>query len=155
MNRKVWPWAIALAVFAADRITKELAPGIPAEGQTLIPGVLGLRYTENSGIAFSMLSGVPWLPGLLSLAVMIAAFLYLRKRKLHCLTLAGLMMMFGGAAGNMLDRFIRGYVPDMIEFLFVKFAVFNVADVCICAGAALAMLSLIAVELRGRRAHGK
>ena len=143
MNRKVWPWAIALAVFAADRITKELAPRIPAEGQVLIPGVLGLRYAENTGIAFSMLSGVPWLPGLLSLAVMTAAFLYLRKKKLHALTLAGLMIMLGGAAGNMLDRFVRGYVPDMIEFLFVKFAVFNIADACLCAGCALVIIRLL------------
>ena len=70
--KKIWPWGIAAAVFAADRVTKILAPRIPAEGQVLIPGVLGLRYAENKGIAFSLLSGMPWVPGLMSLAIRIA-----------------------------------------------------------------------------------
>ena len=57
MKRKVWPWLVAAAVLIADRITKILAPGIPEDGQVLVPGVVGLRYAENKGIAFSMLSG--------------------------------------------------------------------------------------------------
>ena len=143
MKRKVWPWMIAAAVLAADRATKVLAPGIPPEGQVLIPGVVGLRYAENKGIAFSMLSGQPWLLGLLSLAIITAAFLYLRKKAIRPAALAGLMLMLGGAAGNMIDRFVHGYVPDMIEFLFVRFAVFNVADACLCIGCAWLVLQCL------------
>ena len=68
-------WMIVLSVLAADRMTKELAAGIPAEGVTLIPGVLGLRYAENRGIAFSLLSGYPRLTGALSLALMLESHL--------------------------------------------------------------------------------
>lgn len=143
MKRKVWPWMIAAAVLAADRATKILAPGIPPEGQALIPGVVGLRYAENKGIAFSMLSGQPWLLGLLSLAIIAAAFLYLRKKAIRPAALAALMLMLGGAAGNMIDRFVHGYVPDMIEFLFVRFAVFNVADACLCIGCAWLVLQCL------------
>ena len=143
MKRKVWPWLVAAAVLVADRITKILAPGIPEDGQVLIPGVVGLRYAENKGIAFSMLSGRPWILGLASLAIIAAAFFFLRKKKLHPLSLTGLMLMLGGAAGNMIDRFVHGYVPDMIEFLFVRFAVFNVADACLCVGCALVMIRLL------------
>ncbi len=141
--KRAWPWLTALAVLALDRITKILAPGIPEDGQPLIPGVIGLRYAENKGIAFSMLSGQPWLTGLLSLAIIIAAFLLLRKKQLRPLPLTGLMMMLGGAAGNMIDRFVHGYVPDMIEFLFVNFAIFNVADACLCIGCALVIIHLL------------
>ena len=141
--KRAWPWLTALAVLALDRITKILAPGIPEDGQPLIPGVIGLRYAENKGIAFSMLSGQPWLTGLLSLAIIIAAFLLLRKKQLRPLPLTGLMMMLGGAAGNMIDRFVHGYVPDMIEFLFVNFAIFNVADACLCVGCALVIIHLL------------
>ena len=49
MKKKWLFWGIVIAVLIADRITKELAPGIPAEGITLIPGVIGLRYAENLG----------------------------------------------------------------------------------------------------------
>lgn len=141
--KRIWPWTLAAAVFAADRVTKMLAPGIPEGGQALIPGVIGLRYAENRGIAFSLLSGAPWALGILSLALIAGAFLYLRKKELHPVTLCGLMLMLGGAAGNMMDRFIHGYVPDMIEFLFVRFAVFNVADACLTVGCAVVMARLL------------
>ena len=140
--RKLWPWGIAAAVFIADRMTKILAPRIPEDGQALIPGVLGLRYAENRGIAFSLLSGMPWVLGLVSLVIIAAVFFFLRGKKLRAMTLAGLMMMLGGAAGNMLDRFIHGFVPDMIEVLFVQFAVFNVADMFLCIGCGLVILQL-------------
>ena len=143
MKRKTWPWAVAAAVFAADRITKALAKGIPEGGQVLIPGVVGLRYAENRGMAFSLLSGMPWVLGLLSLGIIAAAFLALRKKRLHPLATAGLMLMLGGAAGNMLDRFALGFVPDMIEFLFVEFAVFNVADTFLCIGCGLLIIALL------------
>ena len=74
-------WLIAAAVFAADRVTKILAAGIPAEGIPLIPGVVRLRYAENTGAAFSMLSGHPWLLGILSLIIIAGAFLFLHKNR--------------------------------------------------------------------------
>ena len=141
--KRIWPGILAAAVWTGDRITKILAPGIPEEGQVLIPGVVGLRYAENRGIAFSLLSGVPWLPGVLSLAAVVGGFLLLRKKKIHPLALTGLMMMLGGALGNMVDRFLLGYVPDMIEVLFMEFAIFNVADAFLCVGCALVILRLL------------
>ena len=136
-------WLIPAAVFAADRVTKILAGGIPPEGIPLIPGVIRLRYAENTGAAFSMLSGHPWLLGVLSLLIIAGAFLFLRKKNIPALAMTGLMMMLGGAAGNMADRFATGFVPDMIEVLFVRFAIFNVADSFLCIGCALTALSLL------------
>ena len=75
-------WLIPAAVFAADRVTKILAVGIPPEGIPLIPGVVRLRYAENTGAAFSMLSGHPWLLGVLSLLIIAGAFLFLRKKNI-------------------------------------------------------------------------
>ena len=136
-------WAAVIIVLVLDRITKELAGGIPAEGITLIPGLVGLRYAENKGIAFSLLSGAPRLMGLLSLALIAGGFLWLRKKEIAPFPLTGLALMAGGAAGNMLDRLIRGFVPDMIETLFISFPVFNVADSCLTVGCALVMISLL------------
>lgn len=81
--RKVWPWAVAAAVFIADRVTKILAPGIPENGVVLIPGVIGLRYAENRGIAFSLLSGAPWALGVVSLLIIAAAFFCLRGKNFN------------------------------------------------------------------------
>ena len=142
-RKKITFWLIVIAVLILDRITKELAPGIPAEGLKLIPGVIGLRYAENRGIAFSLLSGAPWALGVVSLLMIAAAFFCLRGKKLQPLALTGLMMMLGGAAGNMVDRFVHGFVPDMIEVLFVNFAIFNVADTFLCIGCGLVIISLL------------
>lgn len=143
MKKKVF-WIIVILALVVDRITKELAPGIPAEGITLIPGVIGLRYAENRGIAFSLLSGQPRILGALSLALIVGGFLWLRKKEIAPFPLTGLALMAGGAAGNMFDRLIRGYVPDMIEALFVNFPVFNAADSCLTVGCVLLMVSILA-----------
>ena len=133
----------AAAALILDRLTKELAPGIPPEGVALIPGVIGLRYAENTGIAFSLLSGLPRLTGILGLAIVIGGYVWLRNKEFAVLPLTGLALMAGGATGNMLDRLIRGFVPDMIETLFVNFPVFNVADSCLTVGCVLMMISLL------------
>ena len=142
-KKKLLFWIIVIAVLIVDRITKELAPGIPAEGIEIIPGVIGLRYAENKGAAFSMLSGAPRLLGVLSLALIVGGFVWLRKKKFAAFPLAGLALMAGGAAGNMFDRLIRGYVPDMIETLFITFPVFNAADSCLVIGCILLIISLL------------
>ena len=136
-------WIVAIAVLIADRITKELAPGLPDGGIPLIPGVIGLRYAENRGIAFSMLSGYPRLTGIISLGLIVGGFIWLRRKEIAAFPLTGLALMAGGAAGNMLDRLIRGCVPDMIETLFVNFPVFNIADSCLTVGCVLMMVSLL------------
>lgn len=140
MRRTFW---IAPAVFLADRGVKLLWKRIPAEGRTLIPGVLGLTPARNTGMAFSLFSGRSWLLGLVSLVLIAGALLFLRGKDLRGLTRVGLMMMLGGAAGNMVDRFFLGYVPDMFELLFVRFAVFNVADAFLVTGCALVMIDLL------------
>ncbi len=142
-RKKIIFWAVVALILAADRITKELAAGIPAEGITLLPGVLGLQYAENRGIAFSLLNGYPRVMGVFSLVLIIGGYIWLRKKELATFPLAGLALMAGGAAGNMLDRLIRGFVPDMIETLFVSFPVFNIADSCLTVGCALMMISLL------------
>ena len=94
-------------------------------------------------MAFSLLSGHPWLLGGLSLLILAAGFILLRKKEIPRLPFIGLMLMAGGAAGNMTDRFLRGYVTDMIEPLFVRFPVFNLADTAITVGCALTALWLV------------
>ena len=134
---------IAVAVFLADRIAKILSEKMLTGSVCLIPGVLGLRPARNTGMAFSLLSGHPVLLAILSLGIVAGAFGIFRKKKLNPLSRTGLMMMLGGAAGNLADRLLTGYVPDMIEFLFVRFAVFNIADACLVIGCGLTMWDLL------------
>jgi len=133
---------IALVVLLADQLTKLAARGLTAP-IPLIPGVVGLRYAENTGMAFSLLSGRPWLLGLLSGALILVGFLVLRRYRLGTLPIIAAMLMLGGAVGNMIDRLFTGYVVDMIEVLFIDFAIFNVADAALTVGCLLMAWSLI------------
>ena len=143
MKRKLAWLLLAAAVFAADRAVKLWALTLPDAGLVLIPGILQLRKTKNTGIAFSLLSGIPWLPAVLSIVVLAAAFWFLRKKQLATWPMTGLMLMLGGALGNLADRLLFGTVTDMIELLFVRFAVFNVADACLTVGCAVVIVSLL------------
>ena len=135
-------WWIAPAVLLLDQITKILAQRLPPEGWTLIQGVLGLRLMRNTGMAFSLLGGHPRLLGVVSLLLIVGTFFLLRKKQMSILTRVGLTMMLGGAAGNAADRLTLGYVTDMVEPLFVNFAVFNLADACLVTGCLLIAINL-------------
>ena len=65
----------------------------------------------------------------------------------------GMWMIVGGGLGNLYDRAVYGGVTDFIEPLFVRFAVFNVADIAIVCGAALTALAVIIDEKRKENAH--
>lgn len=139
MRKYTW---IAALVLAADQLSKLAARHLTA-AVAVIPGVLGLRYAENTGMAFSLLSGRPWLLGIFSGACMVLGALVLGRYRLGRPAAIAAMLMLGGAAGNMLDRLLFGYVVDMIELLFVQFAIFNVADSALTIGCVLMAWSLL------------
>ncbi len=138
--RKLW-WIAGLTVIV-DQLVKGLCLRLTAP-VTLVPGVLALTCTRNTGMAFSMFSGRAWALGVVSAVCILVGWLVLRRYMLGSWSRVGAMLMLGGAVGNMIDRFLRGYVVDMFEALFVEFAIFNVADAALTVGTALLAISLI------------
>jgi signal peptidase II len=146
-------FASAGTVWALDRVTKivaehTLAGHLPL---TLIPGVLDLRFTTNSGGAFSLGQRTPWIFIGASLAVS-AAIVATAFRHTSLPTSVALGSILGGALGNLTDRVIRGphlsgHVIDFVD-LHV-WPVFNVADSAIVIGAIMLAISSIAAERRG------
>ena len=144
---------IALVVLVLDQLSKLAAQRL-TQAVALVPGVLGLRYAENTGMAFGLLAGRPWLLGLLSGAVIIIGLAALRRYQLGRVANVAAMLMLGGAVGNMLDRLFRGYVIDMFEVLFMEFAVFNVADAALTLGCGLMIISLMLIPKDWSKKHG-
>ena len=62
-----------------------------------------------------------------------------------------IVLVLGGGIGNLIDRIAAGRVVDYINLLFMDFAIFNFADICVCVGMALWVLAVILEE---RRAAG-
>jgi signal peptidase II len=132
----------AAALVALDQYTKLAIRSTLELGEqlTLLPGVLGLTYVQNTGMAFSSLSGATWFLTLVSLAASIAVTVMLLRNHpfSHPFGKWTLALILAGAVGNLIDRALFGFVTDMFKTLFMNFAVFNVADICVvCGGIAM------------------
>ena len=134
-----------MAVFALDQAAKWLAQRGMTVGQRIpaLPGLLEWRLMHNDGMALGLLSG-HWLAGVVLpvLAVVIGA-LALRAYQPTGYKRVAAGLIAGGFAGNMLDRLVNGYVVDMIFFPWMPWYVCNVADVAICAGVGMLVISLL------------
>ncbi len=139
---------IATAVVFLDQVTKWLAV-VFLEGGPSVPFIswlLRFSYVENTGAAWGMF-GEPdqrWIFMTLSSVAIAAVVLYMfiGKPKSRWLTVA-LSFVVGGGIGNMIDRVLYGYVVDFLEFTFMKFPVFNVADSFVCVGAAMLLIYIL------------
>ena len=138
---------VVLILVAIDQLTKWWAAStFPLNGPDLALGLgFHFTYTRNTGAAFGILQGGTFLLGILSAVVSVAIFVYLLRhaRTMPRLQLAALTLILSGAIGNMIDRFLLGFVRDFIHFYVQGFnyPVFNVADMCVVGGAALLLLS--------------
>ena len=128
----------SVLIVILDQYTKHLTvSNIPLGG--VVPfwdGVFHFTHIHNTGMAFSMLEGGRWFFLVMTLAAFALMGVALKKRWInHPVGLWALASIAGGAIGNLIDRVLYGYVVDMIEVEFVRFAVFNVADCFVVCGA--------------------
>lgn len=140
-------YAILIAALVLlDQVVKHLVRTyIPlGGGMPFIPHVLELTYFQNTGAAFSLFSDHTWLLTIVSAVVAAAIAVVLLKRVIkHPFGVLSLSLVLAGAVGNLIDRFFFGFVTDMFQTLFIRFAVFNVADICVvCGGVAFVIYVL-------------
>ena len=150
--RALW---IILVVFliGADQITKSLIVNNLYEGQniTVIKGFFFLTHIQNQGAAFGMFSDLPdgwrelFLTSLGAVALTLVIYYSLRLRPWDWLGQVALHMIFAGAVGNLIDRFVQGSVTDFILFRFGgwSFPAFNIADSAIVTGVGLLLLDVL------------
>ena len=150
---------LAAALVAVDQVVKYLVrAGIPLHTAVdFLPG-LDLTYVQNTGAAFSLLEEHTWILTIVSLVVSVLLVVLLVKTVFpRPFAMAALSMVLAGAVGNLIDRTLRGFVVDMFQLLFMNFAVFNVADICVVVGgiAAAAYYLLLADKLEHKEVpHG-
>lgn len=143
-------WGLVAIVVVLDRITKVLAERALGAGEvaSLVGDTAQLRLVHNPGAAFGLNLGAysRWI--FMAIAIVAVLFLY-RMWKETALTerlrLYALGFVAGGAAGNLIDRFIspRGVV-DFIDVGIgvARWPTFNVADIAVSCGAVALALSL-------------
>lgn len=152
MTAKLISLVAAALLVVADQGIKAWATAqlMPVGVMAVLPGIVELRYVLNDGMAFSMLAGKQGiLIGVTSL-MLIGVLVWLLRGDMPLLERISWTLVLGGGIGNLIDRVLNGVVVDYINVLFMHFAVFNFADICVCCGVGLLILSIL---LDGR--HGK
>lgn len=146
------PIILAVILFIIDQATKYIALTKlkPLGSVIFIDGFMDFTFVENRGAAFGILNGRVWL--LLVIAaviciVIIAAMLKMPNTKEYKWLKWSLMLILAGAIGNVADRLFRGYVVDFFEFTFIKWPVFNMADIYVVIGTiVMAVLVLFVIK---------
>jgi signal peptidase II len=152
MKRHLY-FLFALVIFSLDRLSKVLVETyLPLhQSKKIVAGFLDLIHTRNTGVAFGFFanSNSPWIPYVLTLISAIALLLILlyslRHPTKNWKLQLGLMLVLGGAAGNLYDRLLYGYVIDFIEAYYRSYhwPTFNVADSSISIGIGLLLLETL------------
>jgi signal peptidase II len=149
-NRRIA--VLAVIIFALDQFTKWLVlRSLGAwDEKIVVTGFFKFVHWGNTGAAWSLFSGNNGALALVGLLALVALFLTRHHFDSHTLTgQIAFGLIFGGIAGNLVDRLIRHEVVDFIRFYMqtrgshggeIGFPAFNVADTAICTGVGLIFL---------------
>jgi signal peptidase II len=146
-------YSLAAIVFLLDRLTKWFIDTHVTFFDTykVIPGFFDIVRSQNRGVAFGIFndSTSEWRTTLLVIAslaaVVVVSVMLWNARRLDRLSMWGLALILGGAAGNVFDRIVSGRVTDFLLFYIrdYQWPAFNMADSAIVVGSALLMLDLL------------
>ena len=133
--------SFVLLIFLLDRISKIYVTYLDKEflGSKIFSSkYLNINLVWNDGVAFGLLSfDQESLYNLLTILIILIIFFILRMiLKSSGLYQFALIMILGGALGNVFDRILYKAVPDFIDFHVGNFHwfIFNIADIFITLG---------------------
>jgi signal peptidase II len=157
--RPLW-WGGAAAVVALDQLSKWLALAfLTGKGPVGILPCLNFTLVYNRGAAFGFLSQASgWQNAFFIVVALLASayVIYLLRRldRGNRWTAAGLVLILGGALGNLIDRLVHGHVLDFIDVYYGAWhwPAFNIADSAITIGAVLLIWDAVGASVRSRRA---
>ena len=145
-----WTW-LSVVMIILDQITKQLASASLnyAEPVAVMP-LFNLTLVHNTGAAFSFLAQAGgwqrWFFAVIAVVVSAGILFWLKKlgqdKRWEAL---GLVLVLGGAVGNLIDRVVYGYVVDFLDFYYGAYhwPAFNVADISIFIGAAILIIDAL------------
>ena len=142
-----------LVIVIGDQVTKIIVDHTLSLGASyaIIDNFFYFTYAHNTGAAWGMLAGKISLFLIVSIIAAVGIIYYfIKSESYQKLTRFGLVLVFGGLIGNLIDRLAFGYVRDFIDFIIFgyNFPIFNVADMAITIGMALVILEICIEEYK-------
>lgn len=142
---------ISIILLCIDQISKLLVVNLltKTDSITIIKNFFYLTYINNDGAAFSILVGKRIFLILVAIIVIIMLIHYIKKNNIqNKLELVSISLIIGGSLGNLMDRVVRGYVIDFLDFKIFNynFPIFNLADTFIVIGVILLLLKELRKE---------
>ena len=121
----------------------------------VMEGLFNLTHIRNSGVAFGLFADqqfeykAPMFIAISTIAILAILVIFHQNPKEKKLVQAGLILIFSGAIGNLIDRTLHGEVIDFFDFVVNghHFPAFNIADSCITIGVALMVVDLFSGKL--------
>ena len=149
---------LVFSIFLLDRLSKIYVIYLDKKflgSELLSSKFLNIRLIWNEGIAFGLLSfnKTIFYNALTFLILIIILIIFFMLSKSNGIKKFSLMMILGGAIGNVYDRIFYGAVPDFIDFHIGNFHwfIFNVADIFITLG----VIFMIIIEIIGNNKNNK
>ena len=153
MNRKI------LIIFGItlflDQVSKAVVSSMISLGHSIkvINNFFYITYLNNYGAAWSMFTDKNTFLIILSIIALIIMyrFIYVFEKNKRNTIAFGLVM--AGIMGNLIDRWLFGYVRDFIDFKIFSYdyPVFNIADIAVVVG----VLFIIIAIFKGEDKNGK
>lgn len=142
MKRNIILTITSLSIILLDQLSKILIVGRTIN---IIPNVLSFIYTENTGVAFGLIDDNLVFIILFNIVVLavIIKFLKENRENMDFIMLVSLILILSGGTSNLIDRFLKGCVVDFIKTEFVKFPIFNLADISVVIGIFILIIVLI------------
>lgn len=142
---------LAIWLIFMDQITKYYAICLlkGRDDVSVVGDVLHFKYLENKGAAFSMFHGRASFMVIVSILTFVVLVLFaygywkLLKEGRFLAERIAIIFLFGGAAGNLIDRVRLHYVVDFIYVKIIDFPVFNIADCYITCAVVFVIIRLI------------
>lgn len=154
MKRKHLFLLIIILVF--DQLTKTLISSKMELFQSIsvIENFFSITYVQNTGAAWSILEGNMMFFYMVSVVALFLMIMFYRSNDCDKISEWGIVLMLGGTIGNFLDRLRLQYVVDFLDFNIFgyDFPVFNVADICLCIGVGVLILSFVLESVKKNEA---
>lgn len=141
-NKKIKYYILSIIlIIVIDQIIKAI---VTNQNIAIIKNILNITYTQNYGIAFSLLQQRTVIISITILLLIITTIYTIKKINIISnIQLIAIISVLSGGISNLIDRAVRGYVIDYINIEFLEFPIFNLADIFITVGVCLLIITTI------------